>query len=163
MWGKPRKFFVTVIFLNKGVTSIVATKRSRNTKSVFTQPLLSPSIFPTVLKCHPQLICLVSTPRHTLLFYSRGGSWTFFVVLTNEGFTSKKSTTPKMLYCTECANNYFVEVKMRIKPLLCTPFICGFQSTQEHSCALTISILRPEKLSVQAVDRCSPFQIPPYH
>lgn len=81
------------------------------------------------------------------------------MVLTNEAFTSKRSSTPKILYCNVCANNSFVEVKMRIKLLLSAPFICGFQSTWKHLCALIISILHLEKLSVQAVDRCSLFQL----
>lgn len=58
---------------------------------------------------------LVLTPRHS------------------QGFTSKRSGSPKILYCTVCANGSSAEVKTEIKLLLGAPFICGFQSTWKHS------------------------------
>lgn len=55
------------------------------------------------------------------------------MILTNPGFTSKRSGTPKILYCTVCANGSFAELKMDIGLLLGAPFICVFQSTWKHS------------------------------
>lgn len=67
------------------------------------------------------------------LIHAVASELSVFMVLTNQGFTSKRSATPKILYCTVCANGSFAEVKMGIEPLLGEPFVCGFQSTWKHS------------------------------
>lgn len=102
-------------------------------KASFTQPLSSPSLSPTVTKCQPQLMSLVFCLQGTLYPLIHAVASELFMVLTNQGFTSKRSGTPKILYCTVCANGSFAEVKLGIEPLLGAPFICGFQSTWKHS------------------------------
>lgn len=55
------------------------------------------------------------------------------MVLINPGFTSKRSSAPKILLCTVCANGSFAGVKMEIELLLGAPFICVVQSIWKDS------------------------------